>query len=191
MDNSPGKLFVISGPSGSGKSTLTTMAVKQTGACLSISATTRGQSDSEIDGKDYFFITREQFESKISSTGFLEYAEVFGNYYGTPAAPVKKMLAEGKTVVLEIDVQGAMQVFENFPQAHGILILPPDDQELRRRLEARGRDKQEIIEQRLQKAKWEIDKAQQSNLYKNIIVNDKLEDALAEIVSILSYTNQC
>ncbi|MBN2843179.1 MAG: guanylate kinase, partial [Sedimentisphaerales bacterium] len=178
-----GKLLVISGPSGSGKGTLTRALIERTGAILSISATTRQPGPGEINGKDYFFLTKAEFEAKIAAGELLEYAVVFDNYYGTPAGPVNDMLKAGKTVVLEIDVQGALQVFENTQAARGVLILPPSDQELRRRLISRGRDESRVIEKRLEKARWEIETARTSGKYAIEIVNDDLETAISELLA--------
>ena len=113
-DKETGKFFVVSGPSGSGKSTLCMEAVKRTGIELSISATTRPRRESEIEGKDYYFLTEEEFSRKIDVGEFLEYAKVFDHYYGTPAGKIQEKLQAGKNIVLEIDVQGAMQVFEKY-----------------------------------------------------------------------------
>ena len=180
-----GRLFVISGPSGSGKSTLTRATVERTGAYLSVSATTREAGESEQDGLDYFFLSTEEFEKKIQADQFLEYARVFDHYYGTPADNVKEKLAAGKTVLLEIDVQGAMQVFEKFPDATGILVLPPGSDELRGRLENRKRDKTEVIEKRLKKAQWEIEQARSGGRYKHTIVNDDLQEAIEKLVNLI------
>ena len=186
-----GRLFVISGPSGSGKGTLTRALLKKTddNVVLSISATTRPQGPGETHGKDYFFISRDEFETKIKNSELLEYAVVFDNYYGTPAGPVKALLDEGKTVILEIDVQGGLQVFENMPDAQGILILPPSDTELEKRLRTRGRDSDEVILKRLEKARWEIESARKSGRYKKEIINDNLEKAISEIVGLVIDSN--
>jgi guanylate kinase len=183
--NSTGKLYVISGPSGSGKSTLCRLAIPQTSAQLSVSATTRSRSDGEVDGKDYHFLSREDFEKKIQDNKFLEYAQVFGNYYGTPAREVKQMLTQGQTVVLEIDVQGATEVFKNHPEAIGILILPPSREELEKRLRRRGREDESAIGCRLRKAQWEIEQAQKNDHYKHCVVNDQLEEAINKLVTLI------
>ena len=187
MDESrKGKLFVVSGPSGSGKSTLVRRAVSMTGVSLSVSATTRRRGEKETDGKDYYFMAKEEFEEKIEAGEFLEYAMVFDNYYGTPAGPVNQLLEDGKTVVLEIDIQGALQVFQSAPEAEGVLILPPNDKELRRRLESRGRDDAETINKRLAKAQWEIEQAVSSGNYNYVVVNDDLDESIKEISQILT-----
>jgi len=185
-ESQKGKLFVVSGPSGSGKSTLVRRAVNKTQVQLSISATTRPRGEKETDGKDYYFIDKEEFEKKIKAGEFLEYAMVFDHYYGTPAGPVNQMLEKGKTVVLEIDIQGALQVFKSVPEAEGVLILPPNDKELRRRLESRGRDDAETINKRLAKAQWEIEQAVASGNYNYVVVNDDLDESTKQISQILT-----
>jgi len=181
----PGKLFVVSGPSGSGKSTLSRALTEKTGVQVSVSATTRNRGEEEVEGKDYFFLSQEEFLRQIKAGGFLEYAQVFGHYYGTPAGPVQKMLSAGQSVVLEIDVQGAGQVFKQFPEAEGILVLPPDEDELHRRLSCRGRDDAQTIKKRLAKAKWEIQQAQDCPNFKHVIVNENLQVAIEQIIAIV------
>ena len=180
-----GTLLVVSGPSGSGKTTLCKIALERTQSQLSISATTRPAGKEEIDGRDYYFLSEEEFVEKIKNNEFLEYARVFDHYYGTPSEAVLKKLRQGQTVVLEIDVQGAAQIFSKFPQARGILILPPSAQELRRRLQGRGRDESEVIDKRLAKAQDEINQAQSSGCYQYSIINDKLEDAIEKLVVLI------
>jgi len=180
-----GRLFVVSGPSGSGKSTLSREAARQTGTYLSISATTRPPGQSEVDGKDYSFLSKEEFIEKINQNEFLEYAEVFSHYYGTPAPAVRQKLESGQTVVLEIDVQGAKQVFSCYPKAIGILIVPPSRQELGRRLNRRGRDDLVTVKKRLEKAQWEIDQAKVDEHFKHTIVNDDLEQAVEKLGAII------
>ena len=182
-----GKLFVISGPSGSGKSTLAKRAVAQTKMELSISATTRAPGANEVEGKDYYFLSEEDFLRKVEAGEFLEYAQVFDNYYGTPTKPVQEKLVQGKGVVLEIDVQGAQQVFGKLSagQAEGILILPPNEKELRRRLQGRGRDDELTINKRLAKAQWEIAQARTSGNYQHTIVNNDLDKATEQLITIL------
>ena len=184
-DNPIGRLFVVSGPSGSGKSTLCRAAVAATDAVLSVSATTRPQSNTEIDGKDYFFLSQDEFKRKIEHNEFLEYAEVFGHYYGTPASAVHELLSQGRTVILEIDVQGAQQVFARFDEAIGVLVLPPGKDELRRRLCSRGRDDEATIERRLNKAQHEIDTARNDSHYTHHIVNDDLEEATEKLIKLI------
>ena len=185
-----GQLFVVSGPSGSGKSTLSREAVRRTGASLSISTTTRSPGPSEVNGKDYTFISKEKFIEKINQNEFLEYAEVFGHYYGTPATTVHQKIEAGQTIVLEIDVQGAKQVFSRYPNAIGILIVPPNTEELHRRLNQRGRDNVETMKKRLEKAQWEIDQAKVDLHFKHTIINDHLEQAIEELGTIIESKNE-
>ena len=178
-----GLLVVISGPSGVGKGTICRELLKQTDMVLSVSATTRQSGKGEEDGKSYWFLTRDDFENKIEAGGFLEYADVFGNYYGTPADKVQKSLDAGSTVLLEIDVQGGLQVKENMPETLMVFIMPPDEKELERRIRKRGRDTEETIAKRLSKAQLEIDIAKDN--YEHFVVNDTLERAVQEVMKII------
>jgi guanylate kinase len=184
-DIKKGRLFVVSGPSGSGKSTLCRKVIKRTEARLSVSVTTRTPGANEVEGKDYYFLNEPEFLRRAEAGEFLEYAKVFDYYYGTPAGKVIEQMERGATVVLEIDVQGATQVFEKLAVAKGILILPPDDEELRRRLCGRGRDDAETIDKRLAKAKWEIEQARSSGRYEYTIINDDLNQAIEQMVRII------
>jgi len=181
-----GKLVIVCGPSGAGKSTLTGKLITETEACMSISATTRPMGPKDVDGKDYFFMTEEIFKAKINDNAFWEYAKVFGNYYGTPRALVLKMLQDGKTVILEIDIQGAIQIFKKYPKAIGILVLPPTMDTLRDRITSRKRDTQEVIEKRLAKAVWEIDQAKQSGFFAHEIINDDIDIAYNAVIKIVN-----
>jgi len=180
-----GTLFVVSGPSGAGKSTLCRRVVENTGVSLSISATTRPAGGEEVNGQDYYFLSRTEFEKKIADGAFLEYARVFDHYYGTPAEPVLEELKAGRDVILEIDVQGAAQVFAKFPEAVGIFILPPGEAELRNRLRQRGRDDQATMAKRLAQAQWEIEQARQNGRYRYSVVNDDLAAAVREMTEII------
>lgn len=181
-----GLLVVISGPSGVGKTTIVHRVRDAFDAVFSVSATTRPQSKSEIDGKDYYFISPEQFSEKVENHDFLEHAEVFGCHrYGTLKKPVDETLASGKIMLLDIDVQGGIQVRENMPQSVRIFILPPSEQELLRRLEARGREDDESIQRRFKDATQEIKLAQSSGAYAYFIVNDDLDLAIAEATAII------
>jgi guanylate kinase len=180
-----GRLFVVSGPSGSGKSTLCRAAAARAGVHLSVSATTRPPGDAEVDGKDYYFLGKDDFLEKVEAGRFLEYARVFDYYYGTPAQPVLKKLEEGRSVLLEIDIQGGGQVFENYPKAVGILILPPSFEELAQRLRERGRDDEETIQKRLAKAQAEVDEAQRNQRYQHTVVNEDLEETIEELMKLI------
>lgn len=181
-----GKLIIISGPSGVGKSTITKALVERLDdAYLSVSMTTRPPGPGEQDGRAYRFVSPEEFRQRIEEGLFLEYAEVFGNLYGTPRDKIEEALNAGKTVILEIDVQGAKQVKAIFPQAVMIFILPPSTKILAERLGLRGRESNEMAARRLSGAGSEIAAAWQ--YYDNMVVNDDLEQAINEIVEIINH----
>lgn len=178
-----GKLFVISGPSGTGKGTICKELIKSENIRLSVSMTTRGPREGEVHGVNYYFTSREEFILKIDEGGFLEHAEVFGNFYGTPKKEVLERLDEGIDVILEIDVQGALQIKEVYPDAILVFILPPSLTELRSRLEGRGTETQDVVERRLGEAVKEISFAGQ---YDYAVVNDQLEEAVENVKSIIT-----
>lgn len=180
-----GKLVVITGPSGVGKSTITKVVRQRTGAEFSVSATTRSPRASEVNGRDYHFVDRATFEQMIQRGELLEWAEVFGRLYGTPAAPVLEAVAAGRTIILDIDVQGGLQVHKKLPSATYILIVPPSDEELHKRLGGRGSESPESLTARLAKAADEIATARNSGAYNYVVVNDDLEQAIEEIVGIV------
>lgn len=182
MSEKKGKLIVISGPSGSGKGTIVEKLLDDDSVELSVSCTTRKPRPHEKDGVNYFFKRDEEFKEMLVSQKFLEHAKVFGCQYGTPKERVLKKLDEGKNVILEIDVQGAMQVKKNFGEALLIFIMPPSEKELLKRLRGRGTESEEQIKTRFSKAKEEMAFAQQ---YDYTVVNDKLEDAVLEIKKIV------
>lgn len=181
--NRPGELFIVSGPSGVGKGTICKEVLKtESTVQLSVSATTREPREGEVHGVNYFFLSKEEFTERIENNEFLEYAEVFGNFYGTPIKPVEEKLNSGIDVLLEIDVQGAIRVKENYPEGIFIFVLPPTLAELRRRLTNRGTDSPEVIEERLSKAMGEI---KQMFEYDYFVVNDDLEEAVATTKAII------
>lgn len=177
-----GILFVLTGPSGVGKGTVLAEVRKQKDLYLSISATTRKPREGEQDGVHYYFLTREQFEQKVAENGFLEHAEFSGNCYGTPAEPVNKQLNAGHDVMLEIEVQGSMQVHQMRPDAVRIFIAPPSFEELERRLTGRGTEDAETVRRRLDTAKHELTLA---NQFDYIVVNNTVEQATADVLAIL------
>ena len=176
-------IFIISAPSGSGKSTLVNV-VRRTLPNLefSISYTTREPRGAEKNGCEYFFITREQFEEMIRDDEFLERANVFGNYYGTAKRFLNKAAADGKDLLLDIDVQGAQQIKAKLPEAVSVFILPPNRAELERRLRERSQDSEEVIQKRLKAAGREIENYWK---YDYILVNDRLEDSVDTLNAIL------
>lgn len=178
-----GRLYVISGPSAVGKGTIVTTMIKDSDSIdLSVSATTRGPREGEEEGVHYFFVTKEKFEEGIRNGDFLEYAEVHANYYGTPLAPVKEKLRKGRDVILEIDVQGAMNVKKVYPDAVTIFILPPDMKSLSQRLAGRGTESAEQTALRLGKAMAEMGYLSGYDYY---VVNDDLEKAIGEVSEIM------
>ena len=178
-----GTLFIVSAPSGTGKTSLVNALVRDTNHLkLSISSTTRKIRPREIDGYHYHFIEEEKFQQKITAGDFLEYAEVFGNFYGTSQESVDKMLHEGHDVVLEIDWQGAQLIKKRRPDAVSIFILPPTIDDLRDRLESRGQDSQEVIDARMKKSLNEISHYGEADY---LVINDDFEDALKGLKTIV------
>jgi len=177
----PGKLFVLSGPGGVGKSTITKALADHPEFWVSVSATTRTPRSGERDGIDYFYISVEEFDRRISANEFLEWAEFAGNKYGTPANAVKEKLSKGLNVILEIEIDGARQVRKSSEDAKLIFIAPPSWEELVKRLEGRGTDSVERRNERLKLAQEEM--AAQSE-FDYVVVNDQLERVIAELVSL-------
>lgn len=185
MDSPPptGRLTVITGPSGVGKGTLVARLLQRHPALwLSVSATTRSPRPGEIDGQHYFFLTRDDFEARVASGGFLEWAEFAGHLYGTPRPPVEAQLAQGRPVLLEIELEGARQVRRSFPAAFQLLIKPPSFEELERRIRGRGTDADEAIARRLARARVELEAEAE---FDAVLVNADLETAVAELERIV------
>ena len=178
-----GLLLVVSGPSGVGKGTICKEYLGKYDDCaLSVSATTRSPRDGEVDGVSYFFLSHDEFRKKIDEGGFLEHAVFCDNYYGTPKDAVMEKLEEGKNVILEIEVQGALQVRSHYPEAVFVFVIPPSVEILEERLRGRGTETEEVIKQRLERAKAEfkyIDK------YNYILVNDTVSEAVCRLHSIV------
>lgn len=184
LANEKGILFILSGPSGVGKGTVRErLFAKNPNLQYSISATTRSMRPGEVDGKDYFFKTKEQFEQMIAERDLLEYAQYVGNYYGTPKAFVEKQLASGQDVFLEIEVQGAKQVKENFSGGVFIFLMPPSLDELEKRIVGRGTESDELVMNRLQEAKNEM---KMMNIYDYVVVNDTIEHAVENVQAIIT-----
>lgn len=180
--------MVISGPSGVGKSTIAHEVVSRTEAEFSVSATTRPPRPHEKDGRDYRFVDRETFEKMIADGALLEWAEVFGELYGTPADPVRNAIERGRTILLDVDVQGGRQVHQAMPDATFVLILPPSDEELARRLRGRGSESEDQIRRRLAKAREEIAFADAEGIYNHRVVNDRLDEAIDTVSGIVTQT---
>ncbi len=179
-----GLLIIFSGPSGCGKGTLMKQLMEaDPNIHLSVSATTRLPREGEVEGVHYYFLTTQEFEKLIASDGMLEHAAYCDNYYGTPKAAVEQMRDQGKDVFLEIEVQGALQVMEKCPDAVSIFVLPPDLEELKRRLIGRNTEDAETVAKRLAKAREEIEYASR---YDHVVVNDDLSEAVDAVRAILA-----
>ena len=178
-----GALFVVCGPSGVGKGTVCKEVLRvKPEIKLSISATTRERRNKEVEGVNYYFIDRDKFETMIDEGELIEYAEVYGNLYGTPKEYVLNQLEKGYDIILEIDPQGAMQIKNKFPEGIFVFLLPPSMKELRNRIVSRGRDSKDNIEKRLKCAYEEIDFIKEYNYY---IINDDLSKAVNSLVSVI------
>lgn len=181
-----GNLFILSAPSGAGKSSLISALLKQTSARpmqVSVSHTTRDARPGEVNGQHYHFVSKKQFEQAIAGNTFYEYAEVFGNYYGTSEVAIDQQLAQGIDVFLDIDWQGAQQVRMKKPEVTTIFISPPSKQELENRLRNRGQDSEEIIQDRMAQAQAECSHYQE---FDYIIINDDFEQALSDLTTIVN-----
>jgi guanylate kinase len=179
-----GQIVIISGPSGVGKSTICRELVKRLeDVQLSVSVTTRPIGAGEVNGTDYWFVSEQQFDQRVREGQLLEYAEVFGHQYGTPKDKVNEALAAGRTVILEIDVQGARKVKSRYPDAVMVFIFPPSQKQLVERISGRGREGSEAVEQRLSGAPGEVAAAWQ--YFEHMVINDELEQAVGEVAEII------
>jgi guanylate kinase len=182
----PGLLLVISGPSGAGKSTICRQLLRRLpDAVWSISATTRLPRGREVDGSDYYFVSRQRFERMIQRGQLLEWAEYLGNLYGTPREPAEKALAAGRVMVMEIDVQGGRQIAEKVPDSVRVFLLPPSEEELARRLTGRRTETPEQQRQRLAKAHQEIAWARQWACYQHFVVNESVARTVTDVLRII------
>ena len=177
-----GVLSVISGFSGVGKGTIVKKLVAEEDYALSISATSRAPREGEVHGREYFFLTRDEFHSMIESDGLIEWAEYVNNFYGTPREYVEERLAEGKDVILEIEPQGALKIKEKYPEAVLIFVVPPNAKELEKRLIGRGTEEADTIKMRLKRA---AEETEYIDNYEYIVVNDNLDDAVRDIHHII------
>ncbi|MEX0776649.1 MAG: guanylate kinase [Phycisphaeraceae bacterium] len=182
---SPGFLLIISGPSGVGKTTITHEVERALGAVFSVSLTTRPITPKDVEGRDYYFVDKPTFEARRDRGELLEWAEVFGNCYGTPRGPVQDTIAAGRIMILEIDVVGAIQIKARMPEAYALFVLPPSENELLRRLRSRKREDETVIQRRFAKAKSEIIQAWECSIYDDFIVNRDLDKAVAEAVDLV------
>jgi guanylate kinase len=177
-----GLLMVVSGPSGTGKGTVCSELLAQAeDLAYSISATTRQPRAGEVDGKNYYFMDKTDFEQKIAEGGFLEYANVYGNYYGTPLGKIEERLAKGEDILLEIDTQGALNVMKKCPDGLFIFLVPPSLAELERRIRGRGSETEESLQKRMGSACKEIEDGRK---YSYVVVNDTVKHAVQRILAI-------
>ena len=183
-----GELIFISGPSGVGKSTVCLRLSQELPAEFALSATTRPPKAQDRLGKRYEFVDEVEFKRRIEKNEFLEYANVFGNWYGTLRRPVEEALSSGRLVLLEIDVNGGRQIAATFPDALGVFILPPSLPELQRRLERRGRDEPDVIQRRLDEAQREMEFARSFDGYRCMVVNENLDQTVRDITAFIRGT---
>jgi guanylate kinase len=174
----PGRIVLISGPSGCGKSTIIQRLISDERVEFSVSATTRAKREGEVEGVDYHFLSKEEFRAKVEGGAFIEYAEVYGNLYGTLRAPMESAIAEGRVFLIEIDVQGALQLRALDEPGVYVFIAPPSFDELKRRLIGRGTESPEVLERRLKKAE---DEYLERVKYDHVVINDDLDRAVGEV----------
>lgn len=178
-----GILIVVSGFSGAGKGTLMKELVRTyEDYALSVSMTTRSPRPGEEEGKEYFFVSEEEFKNKIREDGLIEYASYCGNYYGTPREYVERQLEKGKDVILEIEIQGALKVRKKFPTALLMFVMPPSAAELKKRLEGRGTESRQIIDERMRRA---VEEAEGIEEYDFLVINDRLEKCVEEMHALI------
>jgi len=178
-----GILVVVSGFSGAGKGTIMKALLnKYDNYALSISATTRNPREGEVHGREYFFLSTEQFEEMIKADQFIEYAQYVKNYYGTPRSYVEEKMAEGKDVILEIEIQGALKVKEKFPETLLVFVVPPTAEDLKNRLVGRGTETKEVIEERMKRA---LEESEEMDSYDYILVNDTVEKAVEDLHNLI------
>lgn len=179
-------LVVISGPSGAGKTTVCKAVIAHLAdLTMSVSATIRPPRRGETDGVDYYFISRDEFERRLAAGRFVEHAEVFGRLYGTPVEELERAQRSGKRLLLEIDVQGGIQIKRKYPEALAILLLPPDPQALRARLSGRGTEAPEEAQRRLAEAQAEVEMARRAGCYDAEVTNDDLPRAIEDVIRII------
>ena len=182
-----GLLIVLCGPSGVGKSTISRMLAERLHVSYTVSVTTRPKMPGDEAGKTYEHVDKREFYRRLDNDEYLEYAHVYGEYYATPKHPALDYLAEGRDVLMEIDVQGALQVRFHYPDALTVFILPPDEQTLLQRLSDRGRDSEEDIAKRFRASKREIHMARGSRAFDHMIINDDLETAVSELQKVIRH----
>lgn len=186
VNNPNGLLLIISGPSGVGKTTITHRVRVRLNAVFSVSMTTRPITAEDTDGVDYHFVDEAQFKRHRDAGNLLEWAKVFGNYYGTPRRPVEENLDNGRLMILEIDVEGAIQIKKNMPECFSLFIEPPSEDALLQRLRRRQREDEQTIRGRFARAKHEIDRARECGVYDAFIVNDELDVAVDQAVQAVA-----
>jgi guanylate kinase len=179
-----GILFIVSAPSGAGKTTISTRAlVEVPGLTMSTSCTTRAPRSGEVEGRDYVFLSREEFERRRDAGAFAEWAEVHGFLYGTPRAPIDEALADGRDMLLDIDVQGARQMKDRYAEAVAVFVLPPSEAELERRLRGRGTDPEDVIRKRLVRARAEMQELPHYDYY---VINRDVDESVRLFAAIVS-----